>query len=359
LKYEVGDHLGVFSENDSRLVEELAARLGVGLDIVFIMYPTENSKKLFLGPCTVRQALTQWCDITNPPRKNVIRVLARYASDPEERQRLLALSDENNPQPYTSFIKDEHRTIFCVLNEFKSIQIPFEHFLEIIPRLAPRYYSISSSLRETPGRVHITAVVVNFVTPTKREHHGVCTNWFLRQLPKNDKPILVPVFVEKANFRLPKDGNTPIIMVGPGTGLAPFRGFIQERKHLIKEGQKSDALLFFGCRSRKIDFIYQEELLQAKEEGALSELAVAYSREGPEKVYVQHKMKEHMDLIWSIVNDKNGYFYVCGDARLMAKDVRQTLKETIMKFGGKTDDEAEQYIVDMQKSGRYLTDVWF
>jgi len=271
----------------------------------------------------------------------------------------MALSDENNPQPYQSYIKDQQRTILCVLNEFKSIRISFDHFLEIMPRLAPRYYSISSSLKEAPGRVHITAVVVNFVTTTARTHRGVCTNWLSRQVPTADKPIFVPVFVEKANFRLPKEPSTPIIMVGPGTGLAPFRGFIQERKQVLKEGARSEAILFFGCRSSKIDFIYEQELLKAKEDGILTELSVAFSREGQEKVYVQHKMREYMERIWSIINDKQGYFYVCGDARTMAKDVRQTVKDTIVKYGGKTEEQAEQYLVDMQKSGRYLTDVWF
>jgi len=246
-----------------------------------------------------------------------------------------------------------------VLNDFPSVNIPFDHFIEAAPKLAARMYSISSSLKEHPGRVHITAVITNFTTKANRYHKGVCTNWLSRAIPKDDEPILLPVFIEKANFRLPKDPATPVLMIGPGTGLAPFRGFLQERKHQAKSGSLGDSLLFFGCRSRKIDFIYGDELEAAEKEGVISKLIVAFSRESEKKVYVQHKVHEHAEAIFGILNEKKGHLYICGDARAMAKDVHQALAQILVTYGSKTEEQAEQFLAELKQSGRYLTDVWY
>lgn len=358
VKYEAGDHIGVYPENLPSVVEEMAKKLGVELDAVFAMYPVDKpTSKPFLGPCTVRQVLSQWADLTNSPRKNLIKVLAHYCSDESQKQRLLELSDDTKHQPYTSYIKDEQRTVSCLLDEFPAIKLPFDHFIEAVPRLAPRYYSISSSLKEHPGRVHVTSVVVEFETTAKRQHKGVCSNWLAAQVPRGEH-ISVPVFIEKANFKLPKDPKVPIIMVGPGTGLAPFRGFIQERKHQANKGPIGETMLFFGCRSSRHDYIYQEELKEAQEKGWVSHLSVAFSREGKEKEYVQHKMEAMGEQIYELLQ-KGAYFYICGDARAMAKDVRQTLKNILQKYGNKTEDEAESWLVNLQKEGKYLSDTWF
>jgi len=361
LTYEPGDHLGVFPENDTAVVEYAAKILGVDLDAVFSIYPVtgkELSNKV-VGPTTVRQALLQWCDLTNPPRKGVLQVLAEYATDEKEKKRLLLLSDDEKPQPYAKWIKDDMRCILEVLEQFRSVKIPFDHFLEIVPRLAPRHYSISSSLKEHPGRVHVTSVVIDFITPAERKHKGVCSNWLARQVPTNGYKPPVALFVQKANFHLPKNISTPVIMIGPGTGLAPFRGFIQERKKLaISEGKPCVNILFFGCRSSKIDYIYREELEQAQKDGFL-QLFLAFSRDQPEKIYVQHKLHHFKDGIWSILNNQNGLLYICGDARQMAKDVHQALISIIVEKGNKTSEQAEQYLTELVEQKRYLTDVWF
>jgi len=358
IKYEPGDHLGVFPENHPSVVEAAAQRLGVDLDSYFTLFNTKDSK-IVIGPCTVRQALTQWCDLTNPPRKGVIKVLAALATSPEEKQRLELLSDDEKHEPYGKYIKEDMRNVIELLEEFPSVKIPFDHFVEIVPRLAPRYYSISSSLKENPNRVHITSVVVEFIKPTKRRHIGVCTNWLLKQIPSEGHFPQVPIYVRRSTFHLPKQLKVPLVMIGPGTGLAPFRGFIQERSFLEKvEGVKSENLLFFGCRHPNIDFIYKDELLAMHNDG-LIQLYAAFSRETANKVYVQHKMSEAKKAIWEALSDKGGFFYICGDARQMAKDVHQTLQQIIMECGGKTSEEAEKFIENLQKTNRYLTDVWF
>jgi len=311
--------------------------------------------------------------LSSPPRKGVLAVLAHYAKDENEKKHLLELSDETKQQPYNEWIRDAHRSIIDILLHFKSVEIPFDHFLEIIPRLAPRYYSISSSSKAFPGYVHITCVVVNFENGAKRFHRGVCSNWLAQQIPaqsnadnnnssspSEEQFPIVPVFVHKSQFHLPSSVSTPILMVGPGTGLAPFRGFIQERQILRKQqqtGSHGDNVLFFGCRSSEIDFIYKEELEVAQNEQHIK-LITAFSRDQTHKVYVQHKMREHSAQVWKVL-EEGAYFYVCGDARQMAKDVHEALEHIIVTEGKKTKEEAAQFIEKLQKSGKYLSDTWF
>jgi len=308
-----------------------------------------------LGPCTVRQAFTDSIDITTPPRKAVLRALADYATDAQEKQRLLRLASEAGIEEYNKFIKNDQRTIYEVLHTFPSVNPPLDHILELLPRLAPRYYSISSSPNFHPGFVHITSVVVNFTTTTGRAHNGVCSSW-MASLPVGS---YVPVFVRESHFRIPPTP-APLVMVGPGTGLAPFRGFLQELSHRKSKGAEGwESVLFFGCRDRKHDFIYEEELLRFTQEGTLSHLQMAFSREQASKVYVQNRILENKELLWNLIKDKNGYIYVCGDARYMAKAVHSALHSIVCEYGKMSDQQANTFIEELQRSGRYLQDVWF
>jgi len=366
--------LGVYPENNTDLVNHLATRLQADLEQVIAVVPIESSlpanlsseaelqtaaNDSVMGPCTLRQILTDAIDITTPPRKAVLKALAEYATNPDEKARLLQLSrDGDVTDEYSKFIKHDQRTIYEVLHHFPSVNIPLEHLLELLPRLAPRYYSISSSSNAHPGQVHITSVVVRFHTPTGREHHGVCSTWLATLKPG----VAIPVFVRESHFKLPPTP-APIIRVGPGTVLAPFRGFLQEIKHRKAHKGQSDweSVLFFGCRHRKHDYIYEEELNSFADDRTLSHLHVAFSREQDQKVYVQDKLGDPgmKEKLWQFLNEKKGYFYVCGDARQMAKAVHQTLINVVKECGKMNETEAIAFVDNLQKSGRYLTDVWF
>jgi len=226
-----------------------------------------------------------------------------------------------------------------------------EEFVGLLSKLQPRLYSVASSLKAFPDQVHLIVDVVRYES-NGRLRKGVASSF----LAERADDVPVPVFPSNAkHFHLPESPDTPIIMVGPGTGVAPFRAYLQERQ---VTGAKGKNWLFFGAQHVNCDFAYEEDFDRFMKEGILTRLDCAWSRDQAQKVYVQHKMAENSAEIWKWIDAEGAQFFVCGDARRMAKDVDATLRKIVQEQGGKTVDQANEYVEKLKSDKRYKRDVY-
>mmetsp|Transcript_6849 Transcript_6849/g.13626 ORF Transcript_6849/g.13626 Transcript_6849/m.13626 type:complete len:656 (+) Transcript_6849:68-2035(+) len=356
--YEAGDHIGVYPENLKDVVKKAAELLGKPLDFCFSMTKDDRFEDLgevFLpGAMTLEFALTHFADLLSSPSKAALKMLSAFATDAKERERLVMLCSVDGVAEYDAYVHVPKRSLLEVLEDFPSAKPTIGAFFgSISPRLQPRYYSISSSPKVHPTSVHITCAVVRDIMPTGRVHNGVASTWLAR-VRVGQK---IPVFLRSSSFKLPQNRNAPVIMVGPGTGFAPFRGFIQDRR---ADSTSAEMLLYFGCRHTDHDFIYEEEMKSAVEDGTLSKLELAFSREGKAKDYVQHHIEKDGSHLWSLLSNKKnpGYLYICGDGKHMAKDVNRVLHHIVEKEEGCSGNQAEAIVKKMADQGRYLKDVW-
>nr|AKQ53336.1 NADPH-cytochrome P450 reductase [Tetranychus cinnabarinus] len=362
IRYEAGDHLAIYPQNDSSIVNKLGELLKVDLDTVISLKNVDedsSKKNPFPCPCSYRTALTHYVDICHTPRTHVLKELADYATNEADKEMLkkMSSSTDEGKALYSEWIIKSARSIVHVLEDLPSCKIPLDHLLEFMPRLQPRYYSISSSPKINPERVSITAVLVEYKSFTGRIVRGVTTGW-LKTMDPNGNHV-APCFVRRSQFKLPTKSQVPILMIGPGTGLAPFMGFIQERQWMLDQGKPlGEAILYYGCRKQAEDYLYEQELAASLKSGALTKLYAAFSRDQPEKVYVTHLLKQNKKELWNLIEEKKGHIYICGDARIMARDVRDIILSTIMEESGKTSQEADAYIKRMEVQRRYSADVW-
>lgn len=367
--YKTGDHLVVFPEIHSDLVEMLGKLLNIDLDEIITMkcIDTFTAKTNIIPcPCTYRTAFTHYIDITSSPRVQPLREMSAYVTSEEDKKflELLCSSSPEGREKYNEWILKSYRNIVQVINDIKTFRPPADLLIELLPRLQPRYYSISSSNLVNSSVVSITAVVVEYKSPAGYINKGVATNFLKKNtLLSGGNPRKIPICFIQSQFRLPPVIDSklnPIIMIGPGTGLAPFRGFLQEIQYLRqKEGlQTSDVILYYGCRHKDQDYLYPDELTQFKQDGTLTQLRIAFSRDQAEKIYVTHLLEQNRDETWDIIGKRNGYIYVCGEARSMAKNVLQIFKKIVMENLETDEKGADAYLKKMEHDKRYKADVW-
>jgi sulfite reductase (NADPH) flavoprotein alpha-component len=342
LTYTPGDSLGAFGRNAPEVVDELVALLGFSPDT-----PVKDGKA---HATSLRRALLQDYTVNRASRK-IMSALAQRIGQGEQRNRLMELVD--NADLLSDYV--DTRDYVDILKEFTEVRFESpEAFIAQLTPIVPRLYSIASSLDAHPGEVHLCVAVVRYDTHG-RAKKGLASGFFADHADMFVKNI--PIYVQESRtFRLPKDNATDIIMCGPGAGLAPFRAFIEQRVH---DGATGRNWLIFGEQHRGTDFLYGEELLEYQRKGKLHRLDLAFSRDQAHKIYVQHRMLEQSKELWTWL--RNGaYFYVCGDAKHMAKDVHQTLIDIAQKEGSLSPEAAAEYVNNtlMRTERRYLRDVY-
>ncbi len=330
IEYEPGDSLAVQAQNDPDLVRSLIDLIGAD--------PNQ-----MIGEKTLFDTLHDDMTITEPGGKLLDAIKAEAPGSSFE----AAMGD---PVAKSQYLYG--RDLLDILGEHPEISFTAETLLPLLKPLQVRLYSISSSLRACPESVHLTVATVKYEAHG-RERGGVASTWFAHRLQDHTK---IPVYIQpNKRFRLPApESDAPVIFCGPGTGVAPFRAFVQERAVTNAKGK---AWLFFGEQHQNSEFFYEEEWNQALQNGALSKLSTAFSRDQAHKIYVQHKMIECGAEFWKWL-DEGGIFYVCGDKTRMAADVDAALHQIIEKHGGKSDEEAKQYVEAMKKEHRYHRDVY-
>jgi sulfite reductase (NADPH) flavoprotein alpha-component len=335
LSYEVGDSMAVYPTNDPKLVDEIIKSIGATGDETV---PAAKTQKKF------RDALLRDFSITQPTPKLLREIANRAAAAPLLKE-LLVPERKQDLETYLWGME-----IVDFLIEHPSVKFTPEEFVGLLTKLQPRLYSVASSLRAFPDQVHFIIDVVRYESHG-RIRNGVCSTFLAERA--NDAPV--PVYPSSAkHFRLPEDPNTPIIMVGPGTGVAPFRAFLQDRQ---ATGAKGKNWLFFGAQREHCDYAYKEDFAQFKQDGILTRLDCAFSRDQAHKIYVQTRMLENAAEIWRWLND-GAQFFVCGDARRMAKDVDAALRTIVQDQGGQSVPDANEYVEKLKSDKRYKRDVY-
>ena len=331
LDYAPGDSFGIYPRNDPRLVDAIVALLGA-------------RPEADVGGKTLRDRLIEDCALG--PAPDSLFQLISHVCGGERRRKARALASGEDPDGDL-----DRLDILGTLHKFSGVRVGAEAFVEALEPMQPRLYSISSSPRIDPSVLTLTVDAVRYRVG-QRERLGVASTYLAERVAPGDT---VRAFVQKAHaFALPADPATPIVMVGPGTGVAPFRAFLQER---IATGAPGRNWLFFGHQHLARDFFYREELEGYRDAGKLHRLTLAWSRDGADKIYVQDRMREVGADLWQWLAD-GAHFYVCGDAKRMAKDVERALVDIAAKNGNMSTEAAIAWVAALKRSGRYQSDVY-
>ena len=331
LDYVVGDSFGIFARNDLGHVDQIIALRGAS-------HTTEVNGK------TLRDVLVE--DVSLAPAPDTLFELFSFISGGAQREKARALAQGEDPDGDAATLD-----VMAALQKFSGVRPHPEAFVEALEPLQPRLYSISSSHNATPGRLSLTVDCVRYVVG-KRRRLGLASTFLAERINPGDQ---VKVYVQKAHgFALPQDPATPIIMIGPGTGIAPFRAFLLDRR---ATGAPGKNWLFFGHQRSSCDFFYADELNAMKTSGLLTRMSLAWSRDGDKKFYVQDRMREVGRELWTWLAE-GANIYVCGDAKRMARDVERALVDIVAQFGARSTDEAVRFVAELKKKGRFQQDVY-
>jgi cytochrome P450/NADPH-cytochrome P450 reductase len=360
ISYRVGDHLSVVPRNDPALVDSVARRFGfLPADQIRLQVAEGRRAQLPVGDAvSVGRLLTEFVELQQVATRKQIQIMSENTRCPVTKPKLLAFvgDDAASTEGYRIEVLGKRKSVFDLLEEHPACELPFHAYLEMLSLLAPRYYSISSSPSGDAARCSVTVAVVEAPASSGRGiYKGVCSNYLAGR--RGGDTVHATVRETKAGFRLPDGAGMPIIMIGPGTGLAPFRGFLQERADRKAKGASlGPAMLFFGCRHPEQDYLYADEL-KAFAAGGITELHTAFSRADGPRTYVQHLVAAQKDRVWSLI-ENGAIIYVCGDGGKMEPDVKAALVAIYRDRTGADAEAGRRWIDELGTSNRYVLDVW-
>lgn len=363
--YDVGDVLHVLPEQSPAAVDAFIRRCNLNPEsYITIQHKNEDCHDALKPPIRLKSFVKFAMDVASAsPRRYFFEVMSFFASAQREKEKLrYFISAEGRDALYQ--YQKEQKSVLEVLEDFPSVQIPFEWLVQLVPPLKPRAFSISSSHLAHPNEVHLTVKVVSWSTSSNKKRVGLCSSWLAGLDPQHKVPI--PVWFSKGSLPSP-DPSLPLILIGPGTGCAPFHGFLEERKFLSSFGATAPVLFFFGCRNEEDNFLYKHFWSSLSESGGiLSEdmgggFYVAFSRDQREKVYVQHKMREQSTRVWKLLHDDEAAVYVAGCSGKMPSDVFSALVDIFCKESKEKDmtrEYAVKLLTKLQKEGKYHVETW-
>ncbi|CAL5324842.1 unnamed protein product [Camellia sinensis] len=363
IEYEVGDVLEILPGQNPAAIDAFIQHCNLNPETYITVHPrgAENHLLDSKVPIKLKTFVELTMDVASAsPRRYFFEVMSYFASAQHEKEKLQYFASPEGRDDLYQYNQKEGRTVLEVLEDFPSVQMPFEWLVQLVPPLKTRAFSISSSQSAHPNQVHLTVSVVSWTTPFKRKRTGLCSAWLAGLDPK--KRVNIPAWFHKGSLPPPQP-SFPLILIGPGTGCAPFRGFVEERALQSKSGSTAPVLFFFGCRNEDNDFLYKDFWFSHTQNGGiLSEdggggFYVAFSRDQPTKVYVQHKMREHSKRVWSLLND-GAAIYVAGSSIKMPTDVFSAFEEIISKESGVPREAAVRWLRALEKAGKYHVEAW-
>uniref|UniRef100_A0ACD5TBF1 Uncharacterized protein n=1 Tax=Avena sativa TaxID=4498 RepID=A0ACD5TBF1_AVESA len=369
ISYQVGDVLEILPSQNPSAVDDFIKRCKLDPEC-YIMIQEKSVDKLSKGshmnslvdPIKLKTFVALTMDVTSAsPRRYFFEIMSHFATDENEKEKLQYFTSPEGRNDLYSYNQKENRTVLEVLEEFPSVHMPFEWLVQLTPPLKKRAFSISSSPLVHPNQIHLTVSVVSWRTPLKRTRHGLCSTWLAGLCPSEEN--IIPCWIQRGSLPPPRP-SIPLVLIGPGTGCAPFRTFVEERAAQSVAEPTAPILFFFGCRNQDNDFLYKEFWLNhAQDQGVLSlekggGFFVAFSRDQPQKVYVQDKIKEQGARVLNMLCSEEAAIYVAGSSTKMPADVTVALKEVLCQHGGFPKKDVEGWLTKLKMGGRFIIETW-
>ncbi|CAM6086168.1 unnamed protein product [Calypogeia fissa] len=368
IRYSPGDILTLVPSQEEDAINGFLKRLSldgaafVTVEAAGLDCSWNNPQLLQLGPVQIKSLVEGVLDVSSAsPRRFFFEVMSHFATAEHEKEKLQYFASSDGRDDLYQYNQRERRSVLEVLEDFPSVQLPLEWVLQVVPRLKARSFSIASSPRAHANQAHITLAVVKWKTKLQRQRHGLCSTW-LSELDPNLGEVRVPVWITCGALKLPSP-SVPLILVGPGTGCAPFRSFVEERMIVSASKPVAPILFFFGCRNEAKDFLYRDFWQSCSlGRGVLSPdvgggLIVAFSRDQPQKVYVQQKIREHKELVWTLLQ-AGASIFISGSANKMPAQVTSAFEEIIVSETGMTRESAMRQVKELERLGRFSVEAW-